>query len=65
MSAPTLDGAVVHFGVYDCSRCGERYIVNDGTWRLCTADFCHACFAHLKAQYALIPVDKNGKDIVQ
>lgn len=53
------------FGVYTCQRCKAEYTVNDGTWRLCTPDFCHDCYAHLKAQYALIPVDKDGKDVPQ
>ena len=60
-----MDHAVASFGVYDCVRCSDRYIVNDGTWRECTSEFCQTCFAHLKEQYALLPVGKDGKDIAQ
>jgi hypothetical protein len=43
------------FGVYSCNRCKKEYIVNDGTWRLCSPEFCHDCFEHLNKQYALLP----------
>lgn len=53
------------FGSYICNRCKKDYIVNDGTWRLCTPEFCHDCLEHLEKQYARVPVDKDGKDLAQ
>lgn len=52
------------FGIYDCQRCKKRYTVND-QWAQCTPDFCHDCYTYLKAQFALVPVDKDGKDVAQ
>lgn len=37
------------FGVYDCRRCRERYVVNDGTWRLCSPTLCQSCYAVVEA----------------
>jgi hypothetical protein len=54
----------IRYGVYECRRCKKSYTVLD-QWAECTPDFCHDCYAHLKAQYALIPVDKDGKDVAQ
>lgn len=54
----------ISYGSYKCERCGKDYIVND-QWAPCTPDFCHDCYAHLKAQFALISVDKDGKDVAQ
>lgn len=54
MSA-SLDGdQTISFGVYTCGRCKKEYIVNDGTWRLCTPEFCHDCYEYLNTLYALI-----------
>lgn len=52
------------FGVYSCRRCAKSYTVND-KWAQCTPDFCHDCYAHLREQFALVPVDKDGKDVPQ
>ena len=30
------------------------YIVNDGTWRICTPEFCQGCLEHLSKQHALV-----------
>lgn len=54
----------ISWGSYKCARCTKDYRVND-QWAACTPDFCHDCYAHLKAQYAMVPVDKDGKDVVQ
>lgn len=54
----------IWWGTYKCARCEKSYTVND-QWAQCTPDFCHDCYAHLKAQYALVPVDKDGKEIEQ
>lgn len=56
---------MIQFGSYICNRCKKDYIVNDGTWRLCTPEFCHDCLEHLEKQYAMVPVDKDGKDLAQ
>ena len=53
------------WGVYTCRRCKRDYTVNDGTWRLCTPEFCQDCYGFLKTLYALVPVDKDGKDVQQ
>ena len=53
-----------YFGVYTCQRCKKCYTVND-EWRQCTPEFCHACLDYLFTQYALVPVDKDGKDVAQ
>lgn len=46
---------MLQFGVYTCRRCKQEYTVNDGTWRLCTPEFCHDCLEHLSKQTALLP----------
>lgn len=33
----------IQWGKYTCQRCQKEYIFNDGTWRLCTTEFCHGC----------------------
>lgn len=58
-----MDG-LIYFGVYDCQRCGKEYMVND-QWKPCTPEFCHDCTEYLFAQHALVPVDKDGRDIPQ
>ena len=55
----------MYFGVYACRRCKKEYIVNDGTWRLCTPDLCQDCVEYLDTLHAMIPVDKDGKDVAQ
>ena len=45
----------IQYGSYVCRRCKKDYIVNDGTWRLCTPEFCHDCYEHLNKQHALLP----------
>lgn len=55
----------ISYGHYVCQRCGKGYLVNDGTWRRCTSDFCHDCMEHLDDQFAWVPIDKNGKDVPQ
>ncbi len=52
-------------GRYKCQRCSKWYIVNDGTWRRCTPEFCQDCMEFLDDQFAWVPVDKDGKDIQQ
>lgn len=37
------------FGVYNCRRCDNDYMVND-QWKPCSPDFCHDCFEHLNKQ---------------
>lgn len=51
---PSTEG-MYQFGVYTCQRCKQEYIVNDGTWRRCSPEFCHECLAYLDQQHALIP----------
>ena len=46
---------MAYFGSYECRRCGKEYIVNDGTWRLCTSDFCHDCLEFLNKQTRVLP----------
>lgn len=53
--APTLNTGAVRCGVYVCQRCNSTYIVNDGTWRPCSPEFCHDCLEYLQKQYALLP----------
>lgn len=52
------------WGVYKCKRCEKAYTVND-QWKQCTPDFCHDCYEHICKQFALVPVDKDGKDVPQ
>mgnify|MGYP001557869187 CR=1 FL=1 len=45
---------MIYFGVYECQRCKKSYTVMD-EWVECSPEFCHACLAFLKSQYALLP----------
>jgi hypothetical protein len=54
----------IYHSVYRCARCDKSYMVTD-RWAVCTPDFCFDCYAHLKNQYASVPVDKDGNEVAQ
>lgn len=41
---------VLTVGVYVCIGCAKTYLVNEGTWRLCTPELCHDCLAKAAAK---------------
>lgn len=58
-------GETVNWGKYNCRRCSTEYIVNDGTWRLCSPELCHDCVEYLETLHAAIPVDRDGNETKQ
>jgi hypothetical protein len=49
------------WGSYKCQRCGKDYNVNEpGTWRLCTPEICHDCYAAVQAHLAEANRRANG-----
>lgn len=55
MVALNVNESELQFGKYTCQRCEAEYIVNDGTWRICTPEFCHSCTEYLSKQTVLLP----------
>jgi len=54
-------GGVLH-ATYSCKACKVAYTVDEPfSWRVCSPDFCHDCYADLEKVRRLLPQHGEGK----